>query len=165
VVSENDAARSLRVRVTGRNDAGTRSAVSNPHAIGQPQPPAGNVVDAQDLRAAGDRLIVSQVRFSPNPVTNRTQPITVRIQVTDTKGHVVRGALVFVRSTPRRTTGGDRQPTGSDGWVTYQLQPLRQFPAVNGNVQFFVKAYRANDPVLAGIAGYRLVQVGVQTAS
>jgi hypothetical protein len=104
------------------------------------------------------------VRFSPNPVTSRVQPITVRIQVTDTKGHLVRGALVFIRSTPRRTTGGDRQPTGSDGWVTYQLQPLPRFPAVNGNVQFFVKAYRTGDPVLGGIAGYRLVQVGVATA-
>ena len=65
---------------------------------------------------------------------------------------------------PRRTTGGNLQATGSDGWVTYQLQPLAHFPAVNGNVQFFVKAYRAGDPPLAGIAGYRLVQVRVLTA-
>lgn len=163
VVAENDAGRSLRVRVTARNDAGARSALSNPRLVGQAAPPAGNVVDVQKLRAAGDRLVVAQMRFSPNPVTSRTRPITVRIQVTDTKGHFVRGALVFIRSVPRRTTGGDRQPTGSDGWVTYQLLPLRHFPAINGNVQFFVKTYRAGDPPLAGIAGYRLVQVGVRT--
>jgi hypothetical protein len=30
-------------------------------------------------------------------------------------------------------------------------------------VQFFVKAYRSGDPALAGVAGYRLVQV--RTAS
>jgi hypothetical protein len=165
VVTNSDVGRSLRVRVTARNDAGSRSALSNPRVVGQPAPPTSNVVDAESLRAGADRLVVAQVRFSPNPVTSRSQPITVRIQVTDTKGHLVRGALVFVRSVPRRTTGGDRSPTGSDGWVTYQLQPLQTFPAVNGNVQFFVKAYRAGDPVLAGIAGYRLVQVGIRTAS
>jgi hypothetical protein len=31
-------------------------------------------------------------------------------------------------------------------------------------VQFFVKAYRAGDPPLGGIAGYRLVQARVLTA-
>jgi hypothetical protein len=35
---------------------------------------------------------------------------------------------------------------------------------VNGNVQFFVKAYRSGDPPLGGLAGYRLVQVRVLTA-
>jgi hypothetical protein len=165
VVTANDVGRSLRVRVTARNDAGTRSALSDPRAVTQqPAPPPATFVDVQRLRAAGDRLVVSQVRFSPNPVTSRVSPITVRIQVTDTKGRPVRGALVFVRSVPRRTTGGNRVPTGSDGWVTYQLQPLPHFPAVTGNVQFFVKAYRTGDPPLAGIAGYRLVQVGVRTA-
>jgi hypothetical protein len=127
----------------------------------QPQPPAGNVVDAKDLKAAGDRLVVSQVRFQPNPITNPQALINVRIRVTDQRGRAVRGALVFIRSVPRRTTGGDRQPSASDGWVTYQLDPLRTFPRVNGNMQFFVKAYRSGDPVLGGIAGYRLVQVRV----
>jgi hypothetical protein len=168
VVAQGDLGRRLRIRVTARNDVGARSAISNPTAAVQqqpvtPPPPTGNTVPVENLRAAGDRLIVSQVRFSPNPVTNRVSPITVRIRVTDQRGRAVRGALVFTRSVPRRTTGGDRQPTAADGWVTYQLQPLRHFPAVNGNVQFFVKAYRAGDPPLGGIAGYRLVQVRVLT--
>ncbi len=168
LVSNADLGRSLRVRVTARNDGGSRSAVSNPTAEVRtsttPPPPSGNSVAVGDLRATGDRLVVSQVRFGPNPVTSRVAPITVRIRVTDTKGRAVRGALVFVRSVPRRTTGGDRQPTGADGWVAYQLVPLSHFPAVNGNVQFFVKAYRTGDPSLGGIAGYRLVQVRVLTA-
>jgi hypothetical protein len=68
---------------------------------------------------------------------------------------------VFVRSTPRVTTGGDRQVTTTDGWVTYQLAPNDNFPQPRSgfNVQFFVKAYRSGDPGLAGIAAYRLVQV------
>jgi hypothetical protein len=53
----------------------------------------------------------------------------------------VRDALVFVRSTPRVTTG-NRLETATDGWVTFELQPLSTFPAKRGAVQFFVKAYR-----------------------
>ena len=167
LVVENDTGRTLRVRVTARNDIGSRSALSNPTAVvgGGTPPTTGNSVSAESLRFAGDRLIVSQVRFTPNPVRSRVNPITARIRVTDQRGRAVRGALVFMRSVPRRTTGGDRQATGSDGWIEYQLQPLRHFPAVNGNVQFFIKAYRAGDPPLGGIAGYRLVQVRVLTAS
>jgi hypothetical protein len=170
LVVDNDADRTLRVRVTARNDVGARSALSDPTSVVRggttpPPPPTGNSVDVGSLRAAGDRLVVSQVRFSPNPVQSRVSPITARIRVTDQRGRAVRGALVFIRSVPRRTTGGDRQPSAADGWVEYQLQPLRHFPAVNGNVQFFVKAYRAGDPPLGGIAGYRLVQVRVLTAN
>jgi hypothetical protein len=160
-----DVGRTLRFRVTARNSAGSSSALSNQTAIVQQTgSPPSSFVPVENLRATGDRLIVSQVRFSPNPVQDRVTPLTVQIRVTDQRGRAVRGALVFVRSVPRRTTGGDRQPTGSDGWVTYQLQKLRHFPAVNGNVQFFVKAYRAGDPPLGGLAGYRLVQVRVLTA-
>jgi hypothetical protein len=67
--------------------------------------------------------------------------------------------LVFVRSTPRVTSGG-RLVTTMDGWATFRLEPLGSFPLrKQGNVQFFVKAYRSGDPPLAGVAGYRLVQV------
>jgi len=78
--------------------------------------------------------------------------------IVDTRGFVVRDATVFVGSTPRVTTGNRLQPA-TDGWATFQLQPLSTFPAKRGAVQFFVKAYRPGDPVLAGVAGYRLVQV------
>jgi hypothetical protein len=99
------------------------------------------------------------VEFSPNPVTNRQRPLTVRVRITDTRGYLVRDALVFTRSTPRVTSGG-RLVTALDGWVTFRLQPLGAFPLrKQGNVQFFVKAYRSGDPPLAGVAGYRLVQV------
>jgi len=166
VVVVADAGRTLRVRVTATNDAGSRSATSNPTSVvpqsGTPPPSGGSV--AVSSVPKGERLIVSQVRFSPSPVTSRGTPITVSIRILDTRGLVVREALVFIRSVPRRTTGGNLQATDANGWVSYQLQPLQHFPAVNGSVQFFVKAYRAGDPPLAGIAGYRLVQVRVLTA-
>jgi hypothetical protein len=104
--------------------------------------------------------VVSQVRFSPNPVTSRTEPITAQVRVTARQGRPVRGALVFMRATPR-VVQGQTAATGEDGWVTLQLVPNRLFPQPrNGfNVQFFVKAFRRGDPGLGGIAGYRLVQV------
>jgi hypothetical protein len=158
VVSDSDVGRTLRVRVTATNDRGSTSAVSPQTGMVQQSAPSpsGSVAVADVPRT--ERLVVSEVRFSPNPVTSQTAPIDVRIRVKDTRGNVIRGALVFIRSTPRVTSGGNRQATNTDGWVEYQLAPNANFRVRTGyNVQFFVKAYRAGDPPRAGIAGYRLV--------
>ena len=100
-------------------------------------------VDAKDV-PKDQRLVVDQVTFSPNPVTSVNETIGVRIKVKDTRGNVVRNAIVFIRSTPKVTSGGDHAPTATDGWVQYGLQPEKDFPVKNGySVQFYVKAYRA----------------------
>jgi hypothetical protein len=160
VVQSADLGRTLRVRVTARNDAGTRSATSAQTGVVGQQEPGGDSVAVESLRASGDRLTVAQVQFSPNPVTSRTQPITVRVRVTNRDNRAVRGALVFMRATPR-VVQGQTLPTQADGWVTLTLVPNQLFPQPrNGrNVQFFIKAFRRGDPGLGGIAGYRLVQV------
>ena len=91
-------------------------------------------------------------------------PIKVTITVKDTKGRLVKGALVFFRSTPIVTSTPTDAPTGNNGTVTYSIQPRSDFPIKNGySVQFFVKAYRSGDPTLAGISGTRLVQVATHT--
>ena len=158
----------IRFNVTARNSIGARTVLSGESAVvTEPLPsgairlPSGEVSIPATSVPSTARLIVSVVQFSPNPVRSKTQPITVRVRVKDTRGFVIRDALVFVRSTPRVTAGGDRQASTVDGWVTYQLAPNGNFPKPrNGyNVQFFVKAYRSGDPALAGIAAYRLVQV------
>ena len=161
VLVASDAGRTIRVRVTARNDVGSTSAVSNQTARVQTSaPPPGDSIPVESLQAGGDRLVVAQVQFSPRPVTSRTDPITVRVRVTARQSRPVRGALVFMRATPRVVEGQTRA-TESDGWVTLQLVPNANFPEPrNGyNVQFFIKAYRTGDPSLGGIAGYRLVQV------
>jgi hypothetical protein len=160
-VRDADTGRTIRVRVVARNDRGTTSAISNPTGVvGTNQPPPGTALPVADLRAAGDRLVVSTVQFSPNPVTSRTAPITVRVRVTARAGRSVSGAAVFMRATPRVVQGQTAQTAG-DGWVTLTLVPNQFFPQPrNGfNVQFFIKASRPGDPGLGGIAGYRLVQV------
>jgi hypothetical protein len=117
----------------------------------------------KDVGPAGERLTVDKVVFNPNPVTTRHVPIRVTITVKDTKGRLVQGALVFIRSTPIVTSTPTDAPTGNDGTVSYSIQPRSDFPIKNGfSVQFFVKAYRSGDPTLAGISGTRLVQVATR---
>jgi hypothetical protein len=156
----------LRCNVTARNAVGSATAISSESGVvGIPLPPgairlpSGEVSIPSTSVPADQRLVVSRVLFTPNPVTSRRTPITLRVRVTDTRGYLVRDVLVFVRSTPRVTTG-TRLVTAVDGWMTTRLLPLRSFPLRRlGHVQFFVKAYRSGDPALAGVAGYRLVQV------
>jgi hypothetical protein len=163
-VRDSDVGRTIRVRVTARNDRGSQSAISNPTGVvgGQqpPQPPPSGTIPVGDLRAAGDRLVVAAVNFSPNPVTSRTDPINVRVRVTARGGRPVSGALVFMRATPR-VVEGQTVRTQPDGVAPLTLVPNRQFPRPRSgfNVQFFIKAYRQGDPGLGGVAGYRLVQV------
>ena len=164
-VRDADTGRTLRVRVVARNDRGSTSAISNPTGVvgsnqPTPPPPSSGGLPVSDLKAAGDRLVIATVVFSPNPVTSRTAPITARVRVTARGGRPVSGAVVFMRGTPR-VVEGQTSRTAADGWVTLTLVPNQLFPQPrNGfNVQFFIKASRPGDPGLGGIAGYRLVQV------
>jgi hypothetical protein len=151
-----DVGRTLRVRVTGRNAQGTDTATSNATTVVQPgtapSVPASSV-------PRDERLVVSEITFSPNPVTSRNQVITATVRVKDTRGLNIRDAVVFMRATPR-VTNGDTEITGNDGTVTLEFTPNRQFRIRTGyNVQFFIQATRQGDPPLAGISGFRLVQV------
>jgi hypothetical protein len=166
-----DVGRTLRLKVVAKNSRGSADAFSTATDAVQAGSNNGIInlpggeksVDAKDVPKE-QRLVVDQVTFSPNPVTSRNTTITVRIKVKDTRGNVVRNATVFIRSTPKVTSGGDHAPTATDGWVQYGLQPEKDFPLKNGySVQFYVKAYRAGDPTLGGIYGSRLVQVATRT--
>ena len=163
-----DVGHKIRANVTARNSRGSTTAMSGEPATVAPTGPAGVVLLSSGERSipatsvsTTERLVVSQVRFSPNPIRSRTAPITIRVRVMDTRGFAVRDALVFVRSTPLVTQGESRVRTATDGWASFTVRPRFNFPRPrNGfNVQYFVKAYRAGDNPLAGIAGYRLVQV------
>jgi hypothetical protein len=160
VVRDSDTGHTLRVRVTARNDRGTTSEVSNQTGVVGGSSGGSGGIDVGNLQAAGDRLVVAQVQFSPNPVTSSTAPITARVKVTARNGRPVSGARVFMRGTPR-VVQGQTQVTQGDGVATLTLVPNSLFPTPRSgfNVQFFVKAFRAGDPALGGIAGFRLVQV------
>jgi hypothetical protein len=168
-VRDSDLDRTLRVRVTATNVAGNDNATSPRTGVvqapalppGAVRLPTGEISIPVTSVPSNQRLTVDHVDFSPNPVRTRQTVLTIRVRVKDTRGYVVRDAYVFVRSTPVVTATPAAQRTGTDGWVQYGVQPEADFPLRNDyNVQFYVKAYRAGDPVLAGIAGNRLVQVG-----
>ena len=167
-----DVGRTLRVAVTATNASGSSSATSAPTAVVQASGPAGVInlpgggrsIPASSVGPAGVRLLIDRVRFTPNPVRSRRITITARFHVSDTRGFSVRGALVFLRSTPLLTSTPPEQATSTAGFVTFRLRPRSDFPLRRGfNVQFFVRARRPGDNVLAGVSTRRLVQV--RTAS
>ena len=161
-VPKDDVGKRLRVKVMAKNSVGQSSAVSETTDVVKSSGGGGggNTVKVADVGPAGERLVVDKVVFNPNPVTSKSAPIRVTITVKDTKGRLVQGALVFIRSTPIVSSTPTDAPTGSDGTVSYSIQPRSDFPIKNGySVQFFVKAYRSGDPTLAGVSGTRLVQV------
>ena len=177
VVGKNLAGKTIRLRVVAKNARGKQDAFSTATDVVKDTgggggggdsgiitlPNGEKSVEAKDVPKE-QRLIVDQVQFNPNPVTSTNSTITVRIKVKDTRGYVVRNATVFIRSTPKVTSGGDHSPTATDGWVQYSIVPEVDFPIKTGySVQFFVKAYRNNDPTLGGIYGSRLVQVATKT--
>lgn len=175
VLTAADVNRTMRVIVTARNSVGSRSHTSVPTAVvqpGEPPGPGGQIrlpngkisVPIENVSLPA-RLIIDEVQFSPNPVRSRRTAITVRVHVSDTRGFVVRGALVYFRSTPLLTTVPPETATQLDGWVTMRTRPRPPrpglvFPLRNGlNVQFYVQARKAGEPVIAGVTATRLVQV------
>jgi hypothetical protein len=170
VVAAADVGRSVRVLVIARNDGGTSA--SAPTGVAQPGGPAGQIrlpsgkisipIESVSLPA---KLVIDEVVFSPNPVRSRNATITARVHVSDSRGFAVRGALVFMRSTPLLTTVPPETPTGQDGYVTLRMKPrppqrFLVFPLRRGvNVQFYVQARRAGEKLLFGVTSTRLVQV------
>lgn len=165
-IIRSDVGQTLRVAVTARNAQGAATATSAQTAVVSGPPgsitlPNGLISIPVSSVPATERLIVDRVQFSPSPIRSRTQPITARVTVRDTRGYAVRNVEVFIRSTPLVTVSPPPARTIEDGTITYVLTPERDFPQIrNGyNLQFFVKAYRQGDNPLGGVAGYRLVQV------
>jgi hypothetical protein len=106
------------------------------------------------------RLVVDGVRFSPARVATRNQPLAIRVHVSDSRGFVVRGALVFVRATPLVTSTPPEQVTDRAGYVTLTAFPKRTFPIKRGyHVQFFVRTRKEGDSLLSGVSSRRLAQV------
>ena len=166
-----DVGRTIRSAVTATNTSGSATAFSAPTAPVQAAGPAGQIrLPNGDISVPVTsvtlpvRLVVDRVVFTPNPIRSRTRPFQIRVRVEDTRGFVVRGALVFVRPTPLVSTAPPETPTAEDGWATLRSTPRAvpglRFPLQRGlNVQFYAQARKPGERVLAGVTGTRLVQV------
>ncbi len=109
------------------------------------------------------RLVIDGVRFTPNVVTSRRAPVSVRVHVSDTRGFWVRGALVFARSTPLVTSTPAEQVTNQSGYVTLAMFPRATFPLRSGyHVQFFLRTRKDGDSLLSGVSSRRLAQVATR---
>jgi hypothetical protein len=166
-----DVGKTIRVRITARNNDGSSNVTTGHTAVVASSGPSGAVklpngetsIPVTSVPPAAGRLVITDVQFSPNPVrVFSNTPITVRVKVKDTRGYVVSGALVFVRTTPEVTSTPPEQLTQQDGWVTLTMVPQTDFPKNPAyNVQVFIRARKAGEDPLAGVSTRRLVQFGL----
>jgi hypothetical protein len=155
----------LRVRVTASSQSG--STVAQSAATAAVTQPTGAVrladgrfsIPATSVNLP-DRLVISALQFTPNLLRSR-QPFTGRFRVADTRGYVVRDAIVLVTGVPLGwILAAQEAPTGQDGWARIQLQPTTRLPLVRGgSMVMFLRARKEGDDVLAGISTRRLVRV------
>jgi hypothetical protein len=185
VLATADVGKRIRVEVNARNSLGTDSETSAATAVvtqtTDEDDDTGGTTEQCDTSISGavqvagrisipstsvslpEQLVAVEVRFTPNPVRSKQRGFRVVVRVEDTRGCVVRDALVFIRSVPIVTSSVQERPTGRDGTVSANLTPRAAFPLKDGgNVQFFVRVRKPGDPVLTGVGTRRLVQVGTE---
>jgi hypothetical protein len=165
VVQTPDVGRRLRVRVTATNATGSASANSQPTA--PVTPPEGATplsggrfsIPASSVRLP-HRLVISGVEFAPSVIRSR-QSYTGRFRVTDTRGYVVRDAIVQVTGVPLGWISPLQEVrTNVEGLATVQIQPTTRLRLVRGGSMVkFIRARKEGDNVLAGVSSRRLVRV------
>jgi hypothetical protein len=167
-LTSSDVNHTIRVTVSATNQYGTSRATSAPTASvagslpgGAIKLPSGEISFPVQQVSLPQRLIISGVNFVPSRLSSR-QAFTGRFRVSDTRGYVIRGALVYAIGLPY----GWIRPapeviTGTDGWATITLLPTSLMPLHRAAVVFFVRARKPGDNILAGVSTRRLVQVRI----
>jgi hypothetical protein len=159
-----DLGRTLRVQVRGTNPRGSSTAISNPSAVVKASGGGGGGGSAVPVSSVSlpDRLVISA--FSSTPFRNRTDAVTMKIRVSDTRGRLVSGALVYVTAVPfGRVTVAPETASDSSGIATISVRATSRLELRRGTaVQFFLRARKPGDDILAGVSSRRLVQVPIQ---
>jgi hypothetical protein len=167
-LSSADVGHTIRVTVSATNQYGTTKATSAATAAvqaalgnGAIKLPNGEISIPVAQVSLPQRLIISGVRFVPSRLTSRTA-FTGRFHVTDTRGYVIRGALVYTIGLPYGwIRNAPEVVTGTDGWASITLLPTALMPLHRAAVVFFVRARKPGDSLLAGVSTRRLVQVRI----
>jgi hypothetical protein len=167
-VTNDDANHTLRVVVKATNPSGSGSASSAQTAVvGQPGP-AGAIKTTQGVTSIPassvnlpERMIINQV--SPGIIRGK-QTFVERVHVVDTRGFVVRDALVKLIGLPYSWAHGSPEVrTNIDGWATITVVPTRNMPARRGtSLVMFVRARAEGQSLLAGASTRRLVQITIR---
>ncbi len=167
VLTSADVGNTVRVRVTATNSASKTTAYSRPSAVvagtatpppPPPPPPAGGAIPVSQVNSP-ERLVISTIRFNPAVIRSRSDAITARFRITDTKGHFVSGALVLVTPLPYVWASQPKETlSDSTGWATVQFQIHAAVPK-HSAIVIFVRARKPGDNILTGVSSRRLVQV------
>src|SRR6266545_1135853 len=107
------------------------------------------------------RLVIDRLSSDPSRITTHGQAFTVRFHVVDTRGFVVRDALVYAAGVPfNRISVAPEATTGMDGWDQVQFQVLGTLDFKHTDlIAIFVRARKAGESLLAGVSARRLVSV------
>jgi hypothetical protein len=159
VLSAADVGRRMRVRVTASNSRGSASAFSGATDLVAPAGGTGGPAISVANVNPPQRLIVDKLQFIPSVVRSR-RPFTARFRVSDTRGFLVRDALVYVLGLPygQIRTAAEVQ-TDSTGWATFTLRPTTKLNLRSRALVMFVRARKPGDNLLAGVSTRRLVQL------
>jgi len=167
-VANDDVNHTLRAVVTGTNSSGSSSATSAQTAIVGQSGPAGAIKTAQgqtSIPASSvtlpERMIIDRV--SPATIPTR-RPFAERVHVVDTRGYVVRDALVKLTGLPYNWTRSNPEVrTDVNGWATITVVPTINMPTRRGTaLVMFLRARTEGQSLLVGSSTRRLVQVRVR---
>jgi hypothetical protein len=165
-----DVGHRIRVVVAGTNQYGTTKATSVPTAVvtravttptGAIKLPSGETSLPVSMIAPPQRLVISGVQFIPARLIGR-QAFIGRFRVTDTRGYVVRGTLVYAIGLPYGwIRNAPEVVTATNGWAMITFLPTALMPIRHAAVVFFLRARKPGDSLLAGISTRRLAQVRI----
>ncbi|HZG35202.1 MAG TPA: hypothetical protein VEY87_05085 [Gaiellaceae bacterium] len=167
VLTAADVGKRIRSLVTATNASGSGAAASNVTAVvassgpaGQIRLPSGQISIPASSVTPPARLVVENIQFSQMPIRSR-DPLQARFRIRDTRGFVVRDALVYVTAIPfGRIVQPAEVRSDQEGWATVTIQPTRLLPLRNGFLlTMFVRARKEGDNVLAGVSSRRLISV------
>jgi hypothetical protein len=163
-----DVGSTIRLFVTATNAGGSVSLTTGPTArvttlpTGAVQLPDEKISIPVSSVSLPDRLVISSVRYTPNPVRSHGA-FQARYRITDSNGYLVRGALVYALGVPYSwVRSGAEATSGTDGYAYLNITPSSKLPLTRGNgLIVFVRVRKPGGSLLAGVSTRRLTQVRV----
>ncbi len=156
----------IRAIVTASNAVGKSTTTTGPSAVvvsagpaGAIKLPSGETSIPVTSVPTSERLVVSKIEYTPSVVRSRNSIETARYRVRDTRGYVVRDALVLATPLPYVWASSPAETrSGTDGWATVQFR-VRSIVPKKSAIVVFVRARKPGGSVLAGVSSRRLTQV------
>ncbi len=143
------------------SSGGSASNSSGGTPAGATQTSAGVSIPASSVVAGQALLEIANVKFTPNIVRSHITPIRVQLTVKDTRGYLVRDAIVYVRGVPeRRLRPAAEVRSNAEGVAVVTLKPTKLLPLrPGGRLTIFTRARKAGEPINGGVSTRRLVSL------